>query len=426
MNKISYEKIDLDVYSEVLDNGLRVYLSKIPRNEVHARITSLYGGSILEFKVKDDKNYTKVPAGVAHFLEHKMFEKKDFDPLQIYEKNGASANAFTNEKITSYYFSGSHNFYENLEALLRCVHEPYFTDENVLKEKGIISQEKKADLDHVYYMVRDKAYENTFKNSGYKYTVLGSLDEINNMTKEDLYTVYNNFYHPSNMILTISGGIDIEKTMNFIEEFYSERDFGEKKEITLKHVSEPQNVLKEKEIIYKDNNSKEIFINYKVRKPLESEDDFKFRVYFNLFIDMNFGGLSDLSDITFKDKNYLSPIRASFVDADDYWVMQFSVTVKEDTDSVINLIDKTLKENKLDKNMFKLIQKNFVSSLVLSTESPSKICTRITNDIVFYGDIITDAYSRLSNLNFEEFRSFTKSLDLSNRAIVILQSKKGD
>ena len=120
------------------------------------------------------------------------------------------------------------------------------------------------------------------------------------------------------------------------------------------------------------------------------------------FIDMNFGGLSDLSDITFKDKNYLSPIRASFVDADDYWVMQFSVTVKEDTDSVINLIDKTLKENKLDKNMFKLIQKNFVSSLVLSTESPSKICTRITNDIVFYGDIITDAYSRLSNLNFEE------------------------
>ena len=75
MNKISYEKIDLDVYSEVLDNGLRVYLSKIPRNEVHARITSLYGGSILEFKVKDDKNYTKVPAGVAHFLEHKMFER---------------------------------------------------------------------------------------------------------------------------------------------------------------------------------------------------------------------------------------------------------------------------------------------------------------------------------------------------------------
>ena len=223
MKKETYEKLDLDVYTETLDNGLRIFLTKVPRNEIHARITSLYGGSILEFKLKGEKEFTKVPAGIAHFLEHKMFEKKDYDPLQIYENNGAFANAFTTENITSYYFTGVDKFYDNLNNLLRCVSEPYFTDENVEKEKGIISQEKKEDLDNVYYIVKDKAYENTFHNLDVKYTVLGSLDDINSIKKEDLYKVYNTFYQPSNMVLTISGDIDINKTMEFIRDFYNKK-----------------------------------------------------------------------------------------------------------------------------------------------------------------------------------------------------------
>ena len=92
MKKINIEKLDLNIYEEVLDNGLRVYLCKIPRFNIHARLTALFGGSTLEFKLKDDRDYNKVPAGVAHFLEHKLFDKKDYDPLKIFENNGASAN----------------------------------------------------------------------------------------------------------------------------------------------------------------------------------------------------------------------------------------------------------------------------------------------------------------------------------------------
>ncbi len=426
MNKVSYENIDLDVYTEVLDNGLRVFLTKIERNEIHARITSLYGGSVVEFKNKKDKEYTKVPAGIAHFLEHKMFEKKDYDPLQIYEKNGASANAFTTEEITSYHFTGIHNFYDNLNTLLKCVHEPYFTDENVEKEKGIISQEKKEDLDSVYYITRDKAFENTFKYSGYKNTVLGSLDEINNMTKEDLYKVYNTFYHPSNMVLTISGGIDIEKTMKFIKDFYNKRDFGEKKEIVLKEVDEPKEVVKKKEIIYKDMNSKEIYINYKIKKNAKMNDKFKTICFLNMFLQMNFGGLSALSDITFKDKNYLAPINFSLLVADDVYVLQFNITAKNDTEAVINLIDDTLKAKNVDEKIFNLLKKNNISFLITSTENTKSICYEIVSQIKNYETLIPNIYDRLFNLKFNDFKTLVESLDLNNRAVVILESKKDD
>ena len=130
MKKKSYVGIDLDVYEEVLDNGLRVYIAPIHRQTRHARLTTFFGGSILEFKV-DGEEFTKVPGGIAHFLEHKMFEKENGeDPLTVFENNGASGNAFTTEFMTAYHFTGTGHFYENLKTLLKCVHEPYFTYEN--------------------------------------------------------------------------------------------------------------------------------------------------------------------------------------------------------------------------------------------------------------------------------------------------------
>ncbi len=426
MKKETYEKLDLDVYTETLDNGLRIFLTKVPRNEIHARITSLYGGSILEFKLKGEKEFTKVPAGIAHFLEHKMFEKKDYDPLQIYENNGAFANAFTTENITSYYFTGVDKFYDNLNNLLRCVSEPYFTDENVEKEKGIISQEKKEDLDNVYYIVKDKAYENTFHNLDVKYTVLGSLDDINSIKKEDLYKVYNTFYQPSNMVLTISGDIDINKTMEFIRDFYNKKDLKEKIEIIIKKQNEPDEVVKEKEIIYKNNKTKEIFINYKIRKNDVIKDKYTSRVYLNMYLAMNFSGLSELSDITTKDKNFLSGISGHMFEIDDFYILSFNATVKDDAQSAIELIDKTLKSKDFEESRFNLIKKVNLSSIILSTENPSEICSMLTNQIKIYGRLITDMHSKLLNLNFKDFKTFISELNLKNRSIVILESKKGD
>ena len=421
MNKISLKKLDLDIYNEVLDNGLRVYLCKIPRNTIHARMTSLFGGSILEFKV--DGEFCKMPAGVAHFLEHKLFEKKDYDPTLIYEKNGATCNAFTTPFVTSYFFNGADNFYDNLDNLLKLVSHPYFTDENVLKEKGIISQEKKADMDDPYSIIYDRSLINTFKNSDFKNTVLGSLEDINSITKEDLYKCFNTFYHPSNMLLTISGDIDIDKTMDFVKKFYKENDFGNKKDIIIKEKKENEKVVKDIDYVYKNIKYKEIQVNYKVKNVHMFEDEYLNSLYFSLILDMNFGGLSDISDIAQRNSNFISGVSSRITKVDDYYLISFHVSVKNDENEAINIIDRTLKDFNYDIDDFNLLKKAILNSLILSTEDTNEICQKIVNQIRFYGKIIDNQYDIISNIDFTILKKFSSLINLNNRSIVVLEKK---
>ena len=419
MNKISLKKLDLDIYSDVLDNGLKVYLCKIPRNNIHARITSLFGGSILEFKVNNE--FCKMPAGIAHFLEHKLFEKEDYDPTLIYEKNGATCNAFTTPFITSYYFNGAGSFFENLDNLLKLISNPYFTDENVLKEKGIISQEKKADMDDPYSIINDRSLTNTFKNVDFKNTVLGSLEDIESITKEDLYKCYNTFYHPSNMILTISGDIDIEKTMKFINNYYKDKDFNTKNNIIIKEKKEPEKVVKELDYIYKDIKYKEIQINYKIKNIHMFEDEYLNSLYFSLLLDMNFGGLSDISDIAQRNSNFISGVSSRIIKVDDFYIINFHVSVKEDENEAINIIDKTIKNNNFDKNDFQLLKKAILNNLILSTEDTNEICYKIVNQIRLFGKIIDDEYNIVSKLDIDTLKKFSSLINFDNRSIVILK-----
>ena len=421
MNKISLKKLDLNIYTEVLDNGLKVYLCKIPRNTIHARMTSLFGGSILEFKVNGE--FCKMPAGVAHFLEHKLFEKEDYDPTLVYEKNGAMCNAFTTPFITSYYFNGSDKFYDNLDNLLKLVHNPYFTDKNVLKEKGIISQEKKADMDDPYSIIYDRSLINTFKNNDFKNTVLGSLDDINSITKDDLYKCYNTFYHPSNMLLTISGDIDIEKTMNFIKEFYKNKDFGNKKDIIVKEKKEDETVVKELDYVYKNIKYKEIQVNYKVKNVHMFEDEYLNSLYFSLILDMNFGGLSDISDIAQKNSNFISSISSRIAKVNDYYYINFHVSVKKDEKEAIDIIDKTFKDFNYDIEDFNLLKKAILNSLILSSEDTSEICQKIVNQVRQFGKIIDNEYDLISNIDFNTLKKFSSLINLDNRSVVILEKK---
>ena len=424
MEKKSYAGLDLDVYEEVLDNGLRVYISPIPRHTIHARITTFFGGSTLEFKLDGDSSFTKVPGGVAHFLEHKMFEKKDGkDPLSVYENNGASGNAFTNEFVTAYHFTGAGHFFENLETLLRCVHEPYFTDENVLKEKGIISQEKKQDLDNPFSIVYDRCLINTFHNLDFKNTVLGSLDDINSITKEDLYNCYNTFYHPSNMILTISGDVDPDKTLRFIKDFYKKYDFKKRPKVILKHKDEPLTVVKEKDVIYMDNLSKEILICYKVKKPTYIKDEYLNRIYFSFLLDLKFGAIASIEDVFAKDTNLISPVSSYLEPVDDFYMIVFNATVKDDADSFVDLVDKTIKDMDFNEENFNLIKKAILNSIILSTENSNGICSMIANQVYFFGNPIYDMHDKLKGLNFEIFKKSIEDIDLNNRSVVVLENK---
>ena len=157
MKKSSLEKLDLELYEETLDNGLRVFI--VPKenvNGIYATFSTKFGSIETEFVPNNKKKMIKVPLGVAHFLEHKMFEQKDnVDPFTIYSERVCDSNANTSNNKTTYLFSGANSFAENINYLLNYVQEPYFTDENVEKEKGIIEQEIRMYDDDPFFKMYD-------------------------------------------------------------------------------------------------------------------------------------------------------------------------------------------------------------------------------------------------------------------------------
>ena len=421
MEKKTFNNLNLDVYEETLPNGLRIFLCPMSRHEVAAQMTVLFGGSVLEFEL-NGKNI-KVPAGIAHFLEHKMFEKEDgTDPLKIYESTGAYANAFTSPYITAYHFEGGDDFFKNLQNLLDTAHKPYFTDENVLKEKGIISQEKKNTMDQPKSIVYDKSNENLFHNSYFKHSVLGSLEDINSITKEMLYDCYNAFYHPSNMYLTITGGFDINQTLDFIKKYYQKLGLSYQKPPVKITKQEPETVFKDKEIVHRNTENKEILISYKVKPPKKSR--IITDLYFSLLLNLKFSEISDFPDITFNDENIITDVGCSFYTADDYYIINVGVTVKEDTDKIISLIDKAINDKTYSEKEFNLIKKVLLSSVILLTEKVSRTRDSIASDVYLYGNVNYDIYNTYKNISYDEFQTFVNNLNFNNKTITIVEKNQ--
>ncbi|CEO31153.1 EF-P 5-aminopentanol modification-associated protein YfmH [Paraclostridium sordellii] len=250
MEKIVNDILKEEVYYEKLDNGLDVYfMPKKGFAKKFAVLATNYGSNDLEFIPINQTEKFKVNEGIAHFLEHKMFEQPDGgNAFDKFSKLGASANAYTNFTMTAYLFSCTENFYESLQHLIDYVQTPYFTDENVEKEKGIIEQEIKMYNDDPDWNV----YFNCLKAMYSKYPVnidiAGTVDSIYKITKEELYTCYNTFYNPGNMILFVVGDVDAEKVMEIAKKSNHYDVDKLKNEIERFYPEEPKTV-NEKEIV---------------------------------------------------------------------------------------------------------------------------------------------------------------------------------
>lgn len=225
MNKKEYTQINETLYTEVLANGLKVYLLPKPGfHKTYGLFTTNYGSIDNHFGYKNESLH-QVPDGIAHFLEHKMFEKEEGDVFQVFGQQGASANAFTSFTRTSYLFSATEKIKENLETLLDFVQEPYFTKETVEKEKGIIGQEIQMYDDDPNWRQFFGMLHNLYPNHPVGIDIAGTVESIAEITAEDLYLCYQTFYHPSNMTLFIVGNIDVEETMQWISANQTQKTF---------------------------------------------------------------------------------------------------------------------------------------------------------------------------------------------------------
>ncbi|KQL44455.1 zinc protease [Brevibacillus choshinensis] len=232
MQTTKFEQVNETVYNETLPNGLQVYL--VPKqgfSKTYAVFTTKYGSIDSHFRTRNGEEIN-VPDGIAHFLEHKMFEKKDRDVMHEFSKNGASCNAFTSFNRTAYLFSCTDKLDDNLNLLLDYVQEPYFTDASVEKEKGIIGQEITMYDDNPDWKVYMNLLKAMYKDYPINIEIAGTIETISHITKENLYECYETFYHPANMLLLVVGSFEPESIMHLIRQNQSAKEFPPAPQIT--------------------------------------------------------------------------------------------------------------------------------------------------------------------------------------------------
>lgn len=424
MNKIPLNKLDLDLYHEVLNNGLNVYM--IPNNKinnVYATYTTAYGSYDSEFIPIGQNEYIKVPDGIAHFLEHKMFEQEDgIDPFTFFSKNGADVNAYTSFFGTTYLFSGVDKFKENLEYLLSYVESPYFTDENVEKEKGIILQELKMHKDNPYRAGEIKIIENSFVINPIRIPVIGTEESIKSITKEDLYSCYKTFYNPSNMVLVITGNFDVEEAIQTIKNIEDKRDVRTSNKIISKTYDEPDNVLKEEDTLNLSVGIPKVFIGIKlnIAKLLKQYDKNILLRYLNIYMNIKFGDVSLLQEDLINKDIINTDIGIDKIYTDKHLLyMIFADTDK--IDEFIDEVTKSLKDININEEDFIRKKKIFLASNISISDNIYSLNEKVINEYLLNKEIITDCYQIYDKLNYQELMDIIKSLDFSNISKLIIK-----
>ena len=196
------------------ETGLDIYIMEMPGyHSSFALFGTKYGSINTRFRLKGEENYTEVPEGIAHYLEHKLFENEDCDAFVQYARTGANANAYTSFDRTAYLFGCSENFAESLQILLSFVQEPYFTKETVEKEQGIIAQEIRMNNDEPGWRVFFNMLKAMYHNHPVRIDIAGTEESIKKIDADLLYKCYNTFYNLHNMVLSVAGNVNAEEVL---------------------------------------------------------------------------------------------------------------------------------------------------------------------------------------------------------------------
>ncbi len=225
MKEVAYPRLGERFYEERLPNGLRIRVIPKPGfSRAYAMFAADYGSIDMAFTLDGEARVS--PAGVAHYLEHKMFDMPDGNAMQSFSATGASPNAFTGYAMTAYYFECTDRFEENLRILLSFVSTPYFTDESVEKERGIIGQEIRMYEDSPGSRVCEELFAAMFANHPIRVPIAGSVESIAEITAQTLYDCHRAFYDPSNMMLCVVGDVDPARVVAIAHESLPEKPGG--------------------------------------------------------------------------------------------------------------------------------------------------------------------------------------------------------
>ncbi|WP_319995628.1 EF-P 5-aminopentanol modification-associated protein YfmH [Trichococcus shcherbakoviae] len=412
MNKVHYEALNDTVYTEVLDNGLQVVL--IPKNKyskTYGIFTTDFGSIDNQFVPINGDKEIKIPDGIAHFLEHKLFEGEDHDAFEDFAKYGASANAFTSFTRTSYLFSATDNISENTNSLLDFVQDPHFTEEGTEKEKGIIAQEIRMYEDNPGWQLFYGLLRNLYPEHPLSVDIAGTVESIQAISPELLQTCYDTFYHPSNMNLLMIGNFVPEKMMETIRQNQAGKTFLPAKPIqrTLPQAS-IQDIIRYKEIEM-DVQRPKVMLGVKgLDADVTGNQAEKYKIYGSLLLELLFGRSSthfiDLYDNGLIDDSfgYSFNLDRSF---------NF-MAIESDTEEPKLLEDKLkriLLDWETDANLtnekFDLLKKSMIGEQLQAFNSLEYIANHYST-LLFSGAELFEVVPLIEETSLEDIRSFAE------------------
>ena len=382
MQVIENLKIKEKLYIEKLENGLTVMI--IPKANTKKKYITLgtnFGSIDNHFIDPKTKQEIKIPDGVAHFLEHKMFEQPNgTNSLDTLSSIGVDANAYTTNDHTTYLYECNDHFYEALDEFMDYVQNPYYTDENVEKEKGIIAQEIKMYDDHPFWQVYMNAMECLYKNHPIKIDIAGTVEEINKIDKEVLYTCYNTFYTPSNMLMVISGDFEPAELLEEIKKrIIKNENISEIKRI---YPEEPIEITKKENTVEMDVNNPIFVIGFKDKVLENKEEIVKKHIAIEILLYILIGKSSKLYQ-----KLYEEGVIITQPDLDYEFSKQYAhITISGQSNNPKKLAEELkreieeLQQNGLDEKIFERVKKKMYGNYVTEFNDVADIARMFMSD----------------------------------------------
>ena len=421
MRKMSVEtsqELNESTFHTTLENGLNVYICKKKGfGKKIGMFGTKYGSVVNDFVDITTGKRIKVPDGIAHFLEHKLFEKEGANALDLFSKMGVSSNAYTSFDQTVYFFETSEKLEESIAMLVKLIKEPYFTDENVAKEQGIIGQEISMYDDDPSFMVYFNALRAMYQKNPVRIDIAGTIESISHITKELLYTCYNTFYSPQNMFFLVVGDVDVDKTIDIIDENIKKYETKVNTDAKIEKftANEPKEIAK-KEITQKmEIYLPQLCIGYKL--PLSSGEDItKNEIIVSIISDMFFSKQSDFFEKEYNEGKVNGSIDMQYEGSDT-----FSHVILSTTSTDIDIIENDLlnyieeiKEKEIDEELFEIIKRKKIGEAILSSDSLNVSYRRVIDSILSNTRVYADI-EILKGITSKDIKEFLHKLNEDNR-----------
>lgn len=400
----------------LLDNGLRIVMClDTSKKSCYAEIITRFG-SRTEGYIKEGKEHIITP-GLAHMLEHALIDNSQYGNAFDHLKNDYVAfNGFTNSRMTSFYINDILDFENNLVKLINIVNNPKFDEQSLIETKKPIIEEIRSSNDNRFKNVLDAVKKCLYHNHS-KLETLGSEEDVNSITYEELKECHNLFYTPSNQIISIAGNFDIERIKKIILDTYSslgrkEYEFEEIK------VIEPVSVNKPSEVVIDNDNEEIVMMDFKI--PLDKFNNFervKLSFYMEFFFRYNFRDGSKIYNYMIDNKYSVYSIDVGYrVEKDLAYISVSSFTnhLAEFRDFVLDIMHNI----PYDEEEFEIWKKETIINLILRGEHPSKELGPFVDNIITYDYYNVDTIEDVNSCSIDEFKEFFSRLDLNNYTVV--------